>query len=174
MADAVYYQLLDSTLFTLKSDLRFSAQGSDPCGAINPDAIVLRKLSTRERLFESGQKNEQTPGILVSLARRVIRPPTWGTNIRDDVVYPVLCQIIDRDSHGRGTLNLRSYLKWQEQIAKAFNNKGRPDVMNDEGKVDICHVRQTESINERLWIKHQLFVGAVELYFLSREPRGIT
>lgn len=175
MADAVYWQILEAVQDGLQDDLTFAAQGSDTVPTIASAAIVIRKLPYMDpdRKDEDYQRHDRMPGIIISPAGQVQRPAREGTNARDDVTYPVLCQIIDKD-HKERLNNLRTYLKWQEQIAKYFNSQTLLDVQGAAGCVHIGQAVETDTVNESLWVKHRMFVAGVELYFKSREPRGVS
>ena len=58
--------------------------------------------------------------------------PNRGTNIRDDVHYPVMVTILAADNQDL-TTNQEQYLKWREQINRAFRNQGLsavPEIYN--------------------------------------------
>ena len=173
MADAVLWQILESVRDGLRTDLTFQAQGTDSVKTIQSDAIVIRKVISKQRESELPEKDERKPGILICPPRSVLRNPQAGTNERDDAVYYVLCQIIDGDGF-RDDRHLKTYLKWQEQIAKYFHAQPLLDVQADEGIVNIGHAIETEVVDDTLFVKHEHFVGGVLLEFISRETRGVT
>lgn len=173
MANAVLWQILEAIQTGLQDDLSFVAQGTDSVKTIQDSSIVIRKAATRQREYELYEKDEVRPGIIISPGKKVVRNPEEGTNERDYVRYYVLCQIVDGDGFHKET-NLKSYTKWQEQIAKYFNAQPLLTVQNAEGTVEIGHAYETEVVDETLFVKEDDFVGGVYLEFLSVEPRGIT
>ena len=172
MADAVFWQILEAVQTLLRS-LTFSAQGSDSVATIEDSAIVIRKLKHGDPDKDERKRDERTPGWIISPGSRISRPPEAGTNIRDDVYYPVLAQLIDKDNFKREN-NLQSYLKWLEQAAKVIHSQPMSDVQSAEGIVDIAHAVVTDTVDESMWVKHKQFVGGVEIVAVSREPRGVT
>lgn len=170
MADAVLWQILEAVQTRLQG-MTFAAQGTDTLPTIHDDAIVIRKY-TRGRDNEGSFQNDRKPGIVLCLPGRAVRDPQAGTNLRDDVQYAILAQIISAD-HDDRLRNLRTYLKWQEQIAKAFHNQRVSDDDFDGGCVSIGMAVSVDNVDETQWVQHANFVAGVELHFISREPRGI-
>jgi hypothetical protein len=158
MSEAVYMQILETVRDKLRDEFSFGSQGG--VRPISRDAIVIKK--TMDLKFV------QTPGIIVHPGR-VLIDPTMGTNARDDYAYPVLCQIIDRDASD-DIAGLKSYLKWQEQIARGFQQQKLTGV--DE--LYIGTVRQVDVVDERLFRRHPWFVSGVVMTFLTRMTRGVT
>jgi len=175
MADSVLWQLLTDSQTGLRTDLSFVAQGTDPAQTIASAAIQIQKHPVQSQVGTDKDRLrfELTPGLIISPPKIVHRPITEGTNLRDDVYYPILIQLIDKDNQERLT-NLRTYTKWLEQIAKYFHNQGRANVLTTDGQVNIAGASQTFVVDRKMWFRERLFVGGVIVNFKSREPRGIT
>lgn len=158
--DSILKQIVDAVQARLQG-MTFSALGSDFVKTIDSDDIVIAKVAQKQ--------NRNTPGLVISLPGRVMMPKEAGTNIRDDIEYVVMVQIVDKDNDTE-TLNIRSYLKWQEQIAKAFRNQRVPGV----SCAYIGAVNMLDNVDEKVWTKEKWFIASVELHFWARETRGIT
>jgi hypothetical protein len=171
MADAVQYDIM----IQIQTDLRtltFSAQGSESVRTINDAAIVWEKAVWRDGKIQF--RNKECPGIVITPANLVTMPMRAGENKRDEVTYRYLCQIIDTDQEHR-THGLRTYMKWQEQIAKIFRNQdiGISSIYSNEGGVtSTCECESMDTIDENLFYRHQRMVAAVQLAFIALEPRG--
>lgn len=173
MADAVLWQILEAVRDGMMNDLVFDPMGDDPVKAIDrANAIKIRKV-VEGKEHAKGYANELLPGILISPPLTVECDPSEGTNQRDDVTYRVLVQIIARDNETKD-MNLRTYLKWQEQIRKYFNQRGLAAVQNAEGIVNRVLATQVDVVDERYWTRHRAFVAGVVLEIISREPRGVS
>lgn len=173
MADAVLWQILEAVQTGLQNALTFSPQGQDTVATIKNEAIVIRKLEGDSDGNAVGKADELCPGIIITPPNTVICDPSEGTNLRDDVDYAVLCQIIDRDNQTKLT-NLRSYLKWQEKIRKYFNQQGLSAVQTSDGIVNRVLCEQVQVVDRAHWVRHQLFRAGVVIRAISREPRGVT
>lgn len=162
MANAILWDILTAVQTRLRDDLTFAAMAGDTTQAIHDDAIVIQKTLKLD-------SPPRTPGIIITPPLRMGIDPSMGTNARDDYVYPVLCQIVDIDNGDRSS-NLHSYLKWREQIARAFQQQSLSGVSS----VYIGHVVEVDYVDERLWRRSRNFVGGVELRFYARLSRGVT
>ena len=82
------------------------------------------RVPTAERIVGAyepygDEEDYELPGILVSPPKRVI---VGGTlNRLDDVGYPFLIQILDRDLNRTNVDRLRSWMSWGEQIRAYFS-----------------------------------------------------
>lgn len=170
MADAIFWQLLESVQTGIRS-LTFSTQTGDTVPVFANSAVVIRKLAFREDDAKA-DRSEQRPGVIISPVN-AITPPNKGTNERDDTTYIILVQIIDDDPTFR-TENLKTYLKWQEQIRKYFQSSARSDVQTDAGYANFGFSTSQNVVDDRLYPLHKLFVGGLQLEFDVRETRGAT
>lgn len=148
-------------------------QGSDPCGRIEPDAIVVMKPGMAVKDGEEEFPHVRTPGLVITPPKTIRAPADAGTNVRDDVMYPVLIQLVDTDGQER-ILNFQSYAKWLEQIRRACHARSWPEVeINRYGDVFQSYAEVTSTVDLKAWKKHKKFVAGVAVVFTVREPRGI-
>jgi hypothetical protein len=91
-----------------------------------------------------------------------------GTNVRDDVGYPVVVSIIDRCAPDY-TTPMPTYRLWRERIHRGLRRQRLPGVQ------DVYDIQpQPGPISD--WPKsedYQYFVSALTFRFIAREPRGI-
>lgn len=171
MADAVLWSLLTDIQTGLRT-LTFEAQGTDTVETISDSAIVIRKTPRKNGWLEKIFQTERMPGIVIAPIN-VRRPPTAGTNVRDDAFYSVSIQIIAKDSGVNKERNLRSYLKWQEQIARYLHTQSRSNVQTYAvGQVCIGWTVEGDFWDYVYEAKHEACVGGVLYQVKIREPRG--
>lgn len=82
-------------------------------------SVIIRQLPS-DRGFDDGEYT--LPGIVISQIGVENQSPSEGTNIRDDVQYPVTITILAAGNQDLVT-NQQKYLKWREQINRALRNQ---------------------------------------------------
>jgi hypothetical protein len=70
--------------------------------------------------------------------------------------------------------NLKTYLKWQEQIRKLLQSSADSNVQADEGCVNIGWVPSQEPCVSRFWPDAKYFIADLEVRLIARETRGVT
>ena len=105
------------------------------------------------------------PAIIISPRDAEGADPRAGTNLKDDVVYPIQIVILDQDGQNQ-TTNFDRYLQWRETIRRTFHNKRLSGVSEVTGVV----VQPKTIVDPERWIKGQ-FVSALVLAVTSREAR---
>lgn len=170
MADAVFWQALDSVQTNIRA-LVFSTESGDSAPPPKDAAVIIRKLPFRAD-DEKHDRSEDTPGILIA-PLKAITPAKAGTNKRDDTTYVIAVQVFDRDSTFREE-NLKTYLKWQQQIRKLFQNSADEDIQGNEGIVNLRKSPEQKVIEESMYRSLQYFVSHQEFHFIARETRGVT
>lgn len=170
MADAVFWQILESIQDRIQA-LTISTESGDTVPAFKDAAVVIRKLPFGAN-DQQHDRSEDTPGVIISPIRAQT-PPTAGTNARDDTTYIVFVQIIDRDPSFR-TENLKTYLKWQQQIRKLLQNQPDTAIFGDEGCINIVHVVSQDVVSPKEYPVNKYFVGGLEVHYIAREGRGST
>lgn len=151
--------------------MQFLPEGNDPCGPIKADAIVIRKSMFAAKPPEASLPHIQTPGLVITPPKTISSPAEEGTNLRDDIFYPILIQLVDTDGQERQQ-NLASYLAWIERIRKAFHCHSLESIPADVGCANSYAV-STDVVDEKLWQREAKFVSGVVVLVRSRETRGI-
>ena len=82
-------------------------------------SVIIRQLPS-DRGFDDGEYT--LPGIVISQIGVENQSPAEGTNIRDDVQYPVTITILAAGNQDLVT-SQEKYLKWREQINRALRNQ---------------------------------------------------
>ena len=172
MATSVCWQVMQSMQRTLQS-MSFTPQGRDQCSSIKSQNIVIRKVSAGAKADETKNlANVEKPGIVIVQPKATRRPTNMGDNQLSWVIYPILVQIIDNDSADR-VANQETYLKWQQQVARAFDCHDYTDI---DASVSCAYsfVQETDTVDEKLWARSPgVMVAAVVVLVYSKETRGI-
>jgi len=172
MTDSVQWQILESIKNTLQG-MSFSPQGRDACGVIRPENIVIRKVGMSARSDEKVSLPQiATPGIVITPPRRIPLPNDVGEVQMDWVLYPVGIEIVDNDATDRDA-NLRTYMKWEQQIVRAFNCHSYTDIdVSSSCAYSFAEVAST--LDEKLWLRSPgKVVASIVVTVHSRETRGI-
>jgi hypothetical protein len=106
------------------------------------------------------------PCILISPHGAETTDPLAGTNLRDDIVYPVRVTILAADA-GDQQFGFRQYLGWREAIRRLFHNQR----LATTGCFTV-HVQPLPIVDAGVWTERHLFSSAVVLNCFSRESRG--
>jgi len=131
---------------------------------LDADSVLVRKLPIDRGLGPQ----VSLPAVLVTPERETM-PPGAGVNLRDDVGYAVAVTLVDRDNQEPSlSANLNQYLRWREQIARAFRHQRLPGVP----EIVTCTVEPAGVVGADAWAKN-LYVSSLVLRFTSREQRGI-
>jgi hypothetical protein len=153
--DSVHYRCLDAVRSKiLLCNLEDLADAS----------VVIRQLPS-DRGFDDGTYD--LPGIVISQIGVENQNPSEGTNIRDDVQYPVTITVLAAGNQDLVT-NQEKYLKWREQINRALRNQ-RLTGVDEVYKVTVTPGPITSP--NAAWNNYyhsQLIVRCV-----SREVRGL-
>jgi hypothetical protein len=128
-------------------------------------SVLLLKIPAAVSL---GAANVPLPSVLVTPYGPEHMNRLQGTNRNDDVEYPVLVSIVDRDNQDPTAGRLDQYLNWREQIARAFRNQKLPAVPEIIG----CWVEPSTIVQPESWMKG-FFHSSLLFWFVSREPRGM-
>lgn len=172
MAESLLWQILETVQDAVQT-LTFAPQGSDTVPAIDTTkAVVIRKYRTT-RPENVTVANEAKPGWIISPGPVASTPPEGGVNERDETNYSIFLQLIDKDYDGKPT-NLRSYLKWQEQVRRLLNHYFAANCLlrTEYHQINDSFAASTMVVDEKRFVRHQDFVCGVELTVQAWETRG--
>jgi len=154
--------MLTSILFDILDAVRAGIQTLALPGLAAANVVVQKVPGDRAQDLPA----LQFPCVLIAPHGSETTDPLAGTNLRDDVVYPVRVTILAADG-GDQQFGFRQYLGWRETIRRAFHNQ-RLDA-------DLCfnvQVQPLAIVDKSAWSDRQLFASAVVLNCFSREARG--
>ena len=133
---------------------------------VDSDSVVIRKLnSTRGTDDGSGLA---FPLVVISPLGAETISQNMGTNKRDDVGYPTLVSFLSADNQDLVT-NQERYLKWREDVSRAFREQRLPNV----GEVYKSVVQPGPIASPQAFWDAGLYHGSIVIRSLSRETRGI-
>lgn len=160
--DSVYYQIAEAVKARLQL-ITFSPVTGDSCAAINTNNIYICKTEH--------VANKPVPSIVLSTPQHEQMQPQEGTNLRDDVEYPILVTLVLADRMIQDE-NQRSYTLWREQIARAFRNQRLTGV----SEVYMGYINPLATVDNNHFIKQDQprYVSRLLLNFRARETRGLT
>lgn len=104
----VYWRVLNAVLAGCKG---LNLAGFDPSNIVIQKEPWARDWTNDVRQF---------PGLVVCTWGSEGAAATAGTNLRDDIDYPVLVSIFDRNNEDNSTNNMKKYLRWREQVSRHF------------------------------------------------------
>lgn len=106
------------------------------------------------------------PCVLIAPHSGETSDPLAGTNLRDDVVYPIRVTILAADS-GDQQFGFQQFLGWRETIRRSFHNQRLTS--------SLCFTVQVQPlpiVDRAAWVERGLFTSGLVLNCYSREPRG--
>lgn len=106
------------------------------------------------------------PGIVISSVGVEQQSPTGGTNVRDDIEYPVFVSMLAADNQDLVTNHSR-YLRWRQRINAAFRQQRLPGV-----KIESCTVQPMQITSIGAWF-NAIHHSSLVIRCLSRETRGV-
>lgn len=171
--EAVYWQVLEETQRTLRTDMRFEPMDASTVG-IRAEGIVIRKLQAPKPDVPA-MSDEILPGLLICPGSRITRPAEEGSNTQEEVHYTTLIQLVASD-YEKGERNLRSYTKWLEQVARCMSHYfGKYPITNGSfGCVFDSVAEVTQVVDAKQFVRHQKFVAGVYVTAIALETRGFT
>lgn len=165
LSNLVYQPLTSGTtavLYRCLTGARSRIQGLALSGVANA-SVVIREVPNA-RYLQAG--DVALPAVVIAPVLGEQMNPAAGTNVRDDVGYPVGVFLVAASNQNLDPVALN--YKWREQIARAFRNQKLPGVTEVWG----CAVEPSAITDPGAWEKNH-FVSAMVLRFASREVRGI-
>lgn len=106
------------------------------------------------------------PAILIAPFGAEDLSPSGGTNLHDDITYPILVAILAKNEQAQA-YNRARYLLWREDIRKKFHNHR----LTGASTVYTGMVTPQNMIDPTGWFEKNLFVSALLCKFVSREAR---
>jgi hypothetical protein len=106
------------------------------------------------------------PCILIAPHATETTDPLAGTNLRDDVVYPIRITILAADG-GDQQFGFQQFLGWRETIRRSFHNQRLTS-----GLCFTVQVQPLPTVDKPAWSERGLFASGLILNCFSREPRG--
>ena len=159
--ESIHYRLMLAIQSRLQS-LTFAAMTS-PAGSIGSADIVVKKIA-----IDRESHIPDKPCIIIAPVNRERINHAGGTNLRDEVSYPVGVVIVAADNQ-QLTTNHAVFLKWREQIVRALESF-RPTAVTEINRVTV----DPEAIFPTpQWLKN-LVASAVVAQGLAWQTRGLT
>ena len=150
---------MPATLTSIMNSVQSGIRGLALDG-INPDNVVIGKVPTdRKGLLPA------LPGILIAPYGNTTI--IGGTNLRDDVSYPILIAMLQAGNTSQ-TENRDRALQWSESIARKFRKQRL------EGVADVyaCQIVSDVKFDSTFLFTANIDVNVIQLQFLNREARG--
>lgn len=132
--------------------------------ALLPDGQVERQLEP-----PGDDRSKPLPRIVVSPLEREKHDPAKGTNLKDEIVYPVAVVLLGKGNRGRGdeAQSRSAWLLWRERIAGEFRNQ-RLAVE----PVYHADVEFREAVTPNAWFDANLVQGAIIVHCHAYQTRG--
>jgi hypothetical protein len=152
---------MTALLFDILTEIRLRIGGRNLPGLASANIVVQKVPANRPADLPA----RQFPCILITPHGAEQLPPERGTNLRDDVVYPVRLAILAADAGDQET-HFRQYLTWRQSLRQLFHNQPLGELCFQ------VRVEPLEVVDADLWRKQNLFVSQLVLHCTAREPRG--
>lgn len=147
--------ILESILTTVQSEI----QDLGLTDIDNASVYVQKVPSTRN--FQSSD----FPAILIAPAGVPKFNKTGGTNLRDEIEYPIGVYIVDADNQNQ-TLNRDKYLTWYQSIVTKF----RMPRLSGVNSIVNSYVAPGLVVDPA-WFEAGEFHAGITLWFISWETR---
>lgn len=110
------------------------------------------------------------PCVFVCPYGTEIHNPTGGTNLKDEIIYPVLIAYLDSGNQESGNASARqTYLLARERIAKAFRNQRMPGISESI----LVQTNYLDVVDRSAWFDKNLYAGGIVLNITTWQTRGI-
>lgn len=170
MEDAVHYRILEEIRDCI---LQAEYEGFGEMPGIPPEHIVLRHIGLTTGDPEETDRDEATPGIVISPGD-ASAPAEAGTNEQDDIWYNTYIQLIDRGDGRMYEDQLRSHLLWIQLIRRALHGKDWAQIDTGDGCSILSWAEQSMRLESENFYRHKFFVKALLVKVWVREPRGLS
>ena len=153
MADSVYMQILEA----VQSELKTLALS----GITDQDIILLKVLTDRDSMLPT------LPGIIIAPFGAQTSNATSGTNIRDEIGYPVAVVTLQKGNQDQ-LANFDRSLNWNRLIRRHFIHQRLTGVI----EVNRTTVEPKDAFDPGAWKNLNLDVNATVYRFWTWETRG--
>lgn len=136
-------------------------QGLDLTGIA--DAQIYRMNLPTDR---NTQATITLPCVIVSQPGQELE--LEGTNLRDDIGYPVLITFVDKNNQNT-TANQARDLLWRQRVYRLFRHQR---TITSVTEIERCEVEPGPIIDPGLFQQQNLWIGSLVVRCISREVRG--
>lgn len=170
--DPVWLRCLEATRNAIRG-LRLTGVGSD--------SVIMLEQPLVDRYFDNGDGSAKNttpplpfPGVIVWPWQQEAYNPAEGTNLRDEIGYPVAVSFVERGSgrtgdsamvHDRAAI--KRHMVWREQVSRRFRFASWPEIP----EIEESNVSPNLYAIPSLYQKNDIFHGAMVIVFASRETR---
>lgn len=153
---------MSAVLFDILEAIRADVQALGLPGLAAANVLVQKVPGDRPADLPA----QKYPCILIAPVGAEELNPSAGTNLRDDVVYPVRITILADDCRDQEQ-QFNQYLGWRETLRRSFHNQRLTAAL-----CFAVHVEPLDVIDKSAWTGKGLFMSSLLLRCHSREPRG--
>ena len=158
MASSVYSKILDAVTTTTKT-------------------VTLTGITTSTNVVQmtvpsSGPPMPSTPfpGVIIAPfgGERLGR----GSNISDDIGYPVLVCIVDAGNQTHTDAGLDTRLVWRENIIDKFiRNRSAVSISSSKGNINDVEIDTLTAVDPSAWFDRNIFASPILLIVWFRKQR---
>lgn len=135
---------------------------------LSSTAVVVQKVAS-VRPADLPKFDPQGPVVVVAPLGQETLTPTAGTNLRDDIVYPVLVAILAPDLQSQ-TIDRDKYLTWRQSIRRKFHHN--TSAFTSLSSVINSIVQPQAIIDTQAFFERNSLVSALLIQVTSREARS--
>jgi hypothetical protein len=169
--DPVWLRCQDAVLLALRE---LAGEGRLP--GIAEESIIAVEQPDVSRFFGAGAQNSQLeyPGILVWPYQRETSEVATGSNLLDEITYPVAISFCDKGSSSTGTAAMvgsraarRKHMTWREMVSRRFRHFECPEIT----EIRDVYIRYELYALPSEYRHSDVYHGAIVVDFISRETR---
>lgn len=171
--DPVWLRCQDAVLVALRD---MADAGRLP--GMSTASIIAVEQPLVSRFFGTGAQNVETPleypGAMVWPFQQEATDIAAGSNLLDEITYPVAISLVDKGSSATGTSSMvgskasrRRHMTWRENISKRFRHFECPGIT----EIRDVYIRPQLYAIPSVYQNDDLYHGAIVVDFISRESR---
>jgi hypothetical protein len=155
-----------ATFTTIKNSILTALQGAtfEAPGISQANIRLLKVLTNLEQ--DIAAAGVSYPCLLVAPFGNEQLDPSKGTNVSDDITYPVVVVMSDADEQDQQK-NAELYDNWQQTVREAFHNKR----LTGASLVFRCAVEALANPDVQSWMDNSLYVWGLVIKATTREQR---